>query len=87
MYTPQSYSVNTARTDSLTVQANGERQMELIHKDGFVKVYAAKVGNYICLWETDYPSKNLMIATCENMKQAKETAELYADCINNGVAF
>ena len=61
--------------------------MELIHKDGFVKVYAAQVGDYWCVWETDYPSRNNMITTCDAKQEAKEAAELYADCINNGVAF
>jgi hypothetical protein len=61
--------------------------MELIHKDGYVKVYAAQVGNYVCIWETDYPCRDRMIATCDNIEEAKQAAELYADCINNGVAF
>ena len=61
--------------------------MELIHKDGFVKVYAAKIGSYLCLWGSEYPSKCQMIATRDSWHEAKETAQLYADCINNGVAF
>ena len=61
--------------------------MELIHKDGFVKVYAAQVGAYWCVFETDYPSRENMITTCDSKQEAKEAAELYADCINNGVAF
>lgn len=61
--------------------------MELIHKDGFVKVYAAQVGDYWCVWEADYPSRNNMITTCDSKQEAKEAAELYADCINNWVAF
>lgn len=61
--------------------------MEMIHKNGFVTVYAAQVGDYWCVWESDYPSRNNMIATCDTKQEAKEAAELYADCINNGVAF
>ncbi len=61
--------------------------MELIHQDGYVKVYAAQVGDYWCVWETDYPSRNNMITTCDTRDDAEQTAVLYADCINNGVAF
>jgi hypothetical protein len=61
--------------------------MELIHKDGYVKVYAAQVGNYWCVWESDYPCRDRMITTCDSKQHAKEAAELYADCLNNGVAF
>jgi len=61
--------------------------MQMIRKYGYVKVYAAQVGNYWCVWETDYPSRNNMITTCDTIEEAKQAAELYADCINNGVAF
>ena len=61
--------------------------MELIHQDGYVKVYAAQVGDYWCVWESAYPCRDRMIATCDTKQEAKEAAELYAECLNTGVAF
>lgn len=61
--------------------------MELIHKEGFLKVYASKVGEWFCVWSSAYPSKYSLLGTCETYAEAQELAETYAECINNEVAF
>ena len=61
--------------------------MELIRNEGFYKVYAGKVGEYICVWSSDYPSKYSLLGTVETMAEANDLAESYTDCLINGVAF
>ena len=61
--------------------------MELIHKDGFIKVYASKAGEWFCVWSSEYPSKYSLLGTCETYVEAQELAETYVDCQNSGVAF
>ena len=85
-YDASSYSVNTARTDSLTVQRT-EIDMELIHQDGFYKVWASKTGAYFTVWSSDYPSKYSLLGTVENMDEALDLAFNYTDCMINEVSF
>jgi hypothetical protein len=61
--------------------------MELIHQDGFYKVYAARTGAYVTVWSSDYPSKYSLLGTVETMAEAHDLAESYTDCIANDVAF
>ena len=61
--------------------------MELIHQDGFYKVYASKTGAYLTVWSSDYPSKYSLLGTVETMAEAMDLAENYLDCIANDVAF
>lgn len=61
--------------------------MELIHQDGFYKVYAAKTGAYITVWSSDYPTKYSLLGTVENMDEAFDLAFSYTDCLINEVAF
>lgn len=61
--------------------------MELIHQDGFYKVYAAKTGAYITVWSSDYPTKYSLLGTCESMDEAFDLAFSYTDCLINEVAF
>jgi hypothetical protein len=61
--------------------------MELIHQDSFYKVYASKIGAYVTVWSSDYPTKDNLICTCDDMKDAQEMAELYVHCKNNGIDF
>lgn len=61
--------------------------MELIHKDGFYKVYASKTGAYITVWSSDYPTKYSLLGTCDNMDEALDLAINYTDCMINEVAF
>lgn len=61
--------------------------MELIHQEGFYKVYAAKTGSYFTVWSSDYPSKYSLLGTVESMDEAMDLAFNYTDCIANDVAF
>ena len=61
--------------------------MELIHQDGFYKVYAARTGAYITVWSSDYPSKYSLLGTVESMDEAMDLAFNYTDCIASDVAF
>jgi hypothetical protein len=61
--------------------------MELIFKEQFVKVYASKVGEWFCVWSSEYPSKYSLLGTCETYAEARELAETYAECQSSGVAF
>jgi hypothetical protein len=61
--------------------------MELIHQDGFYKVYASKTGDYFTVWSSDYPSKYSLLGTVETMDEALDLAENYLDCVINEVAF
>jgi hypothetical protein len=64
-----------------------EMKMELIHKEGFVKVYACKIDEHVLIWQADYPTRANLIATCDSMEEALEWAKDYSKCINEGVAF
>jgi len=61
--------------------------MELIHQDGFYKVYAARTGAYVTVWSSDYPSKYSLLGTVESMDEAMDMAFNYTDCLINEVAF
>ena len=55
--------------------------MELIHQDGFYKVWASRTGAYVTVWSSDYPSKYSLLGTCESMDEALDLAFNYTDCI------
>ena len=61
--------------------------MELIHQDGFYKVWASKTGAYVTVWSSDYPSKYSLLGTVENMDEALDLAFTYTDCMISEVAF
>lgn len=61
--------------------------MELIHQDGFYKVWASETGAYITLWSSDYPSKRSFLGTVETMAEALDFAIGYTDHMENKVAF
>ena len=61
--------------------------MELIHQDGFYKVYASKTGAYVTVWSSDYPSKYSLLGTCDTMDEALDLAFTYTDCMLTEVAF
>lgn len=61
--------------------------MELIYNQDFYKVWAARVGDYIVLWSSDYPTKANLICTCDDMEDAKEMAKLYVQCKTEDVPF
>jgi len=61
--------------------------MELIHQDGFYKVYAARTGAYFTVWSSDYPSKYSLLGTCDSMDEALDLAINYTDCMISEVAF
>ena len=69
------------------MQLNGDSKMELIHQDGFYKVWASQTGAYVTVWSSDYPSKYSLLGTCENMDEALDLAFTYTDCKMNDVAF
>ena len=61
--------------------------MELIHQEGFYKVYAARTGAYVTVWSSDYPSKYSLLGTVESMDEAMDLAFTYTDCMISDVAF
>lgn len=61
--------------------------MELIHCEDFFKVWACRVGDYVVLWSSDYPTKSNFICTCDDMDEAVEMAKLYIHCKNNEIEF
>jgi len=81
------YIVNTARTESPTVQVKKENEMELIYSQDFYKVYASTVGDYVLIWSSDYPTRSTLIGTCDSMEDALEWAKDWVQCKIEDVPF
>lgn len=61
--------------------------MQLLTEDNYYEVWASNVNDYIVLWSSDYPTKDNLICTCDDMDEAVEMAKLYIHCKNNEIEF
>jgi hypothetical protein len=61
--------------------------MELIYQEGFYKVYASTVGDYVLIWSSDYPARSTLIGTCDCMLDALEWARDWVHCKIDDVTF
>ena len=61
--------------------------MELIYNQGFYKVWACEVGDYVLIWSSDYPTRSTLIGTCDSMADALEWARDWVQCKIEDVSF
>ena len=54
--------------------------MELIFKQDFYKVWACRVGDYVPIWSSDYPTRTNLSGTGESMENAMEWASDWGQC-------
>ena len=61
--------------------------MEMIYNQDFYKVWACKVGDYVLIWSSDYPTRANLIGTCDSMEDAMEWARDWVQCKLEDVPF